>query len=864
MRIGLKQRILVVLSTLALLIACIGYTACSDDYKYDKEDPDFLGSSIYEFLENDGNFTCFLQLINDLNYREVLSLTGSKTLLPARDDAFDRFFGSNNVYGAKKYEDLTAAQKREIMNYGMINMAYLSYMLSNVSGSEGGNLSEGLAIRRQTSLTCLDSVPFVRDEGLFDSNSYWEGYKSRGLYLLDNEAPPMIVHFMKANMETRGITTEDFSVLHNGLRFSPIDFYINGIRIVEKDVICRNGYVHVMEDLLVPAKNMAQIIRDNGETTLFNELMNKFCLPEYSENYTRTIRSLYDGSTPERPQISDSIFIKRYFTDNYAADPIGNTLENYGLLYYDPADYAYAGGSMQDMGAMFVPTDQALHNYINSEKGRYLKDAYGSWENVPTTLLSLFLKNHQKKSFINSLPHTWETMTDESSFEMNVSPADIRKSYLGNNGAVYISDVTYPPVDYQCVYASTMTSQDTKIMNWGIQDKTMKFYLYLRSMENMYNLVVPVDAAFDNYRDPISWAGDNPGNREIWSFRYIPETHTVSASVYRADSNGEKGAFLRDVTNPAIIRNRLNDIIDMHIVVGEKDKTSGSMWGYIDDGNIRYALTKSGATLKISGQGDNMTLTGGGDLEQEVSPAYIITNPNTGQKNAYHSDNGKTYLIDRILHDPIKSTYKVMSEHSPFTRFFNLLRGDDRVFTYFQSDSDITPVFDYKRTSSSSGIGFVVNSFNNFRYTVFIPTEDALDRAFADDPKLFTWDEIADEEDYELKKEKTLYLLEFLKYHFMDNSVYIDGKTSSDVRYETAARNSSGKFRKVTIDKSAENLVITGENSTSKASIIKSGGLYNLMSRDYIVNSANYLNATQIVSSSRAVIHLIDNVLRFE
>lgn len=864
MQIRLKQRIPVILFGLTLLFACISYMSCSDDYKYDNEDPDFLGSSIYEFMEEDGNFTYFLKLINDLNYKEVLSRTGSKTLLPARDEAFERFFQNENVYGAKKYEELSAAQKREIMNIGMINMAYLSYMLSNVSGGEGGGLGEGLAIRRPTSLTYQDSVSFIKDELLFSANSYWERFKSKGLYLLENETPPRIVHFMEANMNTVGITSEDFSILNNGLKYTSGEIYINGIKVVEKDIICQNGYIHVLEDVLVPSKNMAQIIRDNGETDLFNKLMNKFCLPEYSETHTREIQNLYDGASADRPSITDSVFIKRYFTDSYNYDTNGSTLENYGLLYYDPTDYSYSEGSMQDMGAMFVPTDNALNEYINGEKGRYLKDAYGTWDNIPTSLLALFVKNHQKKSFVNSLPHAWGTMTDESSFEMNVSSNDIRKTYIGSNGAVYISDAVYPPVDYQSVYASTMTSQETKIMNWGIQDKEMKFFLYLRSMENMYNLIVPVDAAFDNYRDPISWALDNESSREIWSFRYVPETNIVAADVYRADENGEKGVFLREVTNQTIIRNRLNDIIDMHIVVGDKDKNTGNMWGYIDDGNTQYARTKGGTSIKVSGQGDNTTLTGGGDIERQIEPAIIVANENTGQKNSYDSDNGRTYFINKILQDPVKSVYRIMDEHPEFTLFFNLLRGDDRVFTYFQSDTDIVPVFDSKRTSGSSGLGYVVNSFNNFRYTVFIPTEEALNKAFAEDPKLFTWDEIADEEDYDLKKEKTLYLLEFLKYHFMDNSVFIDGKTFSNIKYETAARNDSGKFRKLTVDSTGDNLIITGENTAVTAGIIKSGGLYNLMSRDYIVNSSNYLNATQIESSSRAVIHLIDSVLRFE
>jgi hypothetical protein len=119
---------------LTMLATCL--LSCKDEYIYDDrgKEPDFLGASIYDFMEKDGNFTYFLRLIDDLDYKEVLSRTGSKTLFPARDDAFDRFF-ANTAYGVKSYEEMSPAMKRSIMNSAMVNMAYLSYMLSNVSSN---------------------------------------------------------------------------------------------------------------------------------------------------------------------------------------------------------------------------------------------------------------------------------------------------------------------------------------------------------------------------------------------------------------------------------------------------------------------------------------------------------------------------------------------------------------------------------------------------------------------------------------------------------------------------------------------------------------------------------------------------------
>ena len=862
----INQKIPVVKIFFFLILTGFCCVSCKDDYVYDDKGamPEGLNSSIYEYMVKDGNFTYFIRLIDDLGYSDVLSRTGSKTLFPARDDAFKRFFESKNEYGVSSYEQLSVAQKRSIMNRSMLNMAYLAGMLSNVaSNNDNAAMGEGRAIRKRTDNTFLDSVAFFPNNTSFlSANTYWGRFRSKGLYMLDDETPRYNTFFTPANRLIRGITPEDFAVITNNATYSDDAYYVDGIKIIQPDIICENGYIHVLEDVLVPSKNMDQLIRDNGETNLFSYLMAKFSAPYYDQSLSKQVTDYYNGSTPLRPILPnvDSVFVKGYFTDERTNDPYGNTVSNYGLLYYDPANNSYGGDD--DMGVMFVPTDEALNTYFNGSRGNFLKDAYGTWDNVPTPILALFIKNHQKKSFFSSLPHAWNKMNDEASFAMNVKSTDIKKAYMANNGVVYLSNTVYPPVDYQCVYASTLISNDTKIMNWSIQNKDMKYYLYLRSMENMYNLIIPVDEAFHNYRDPLSWA-NNPTmtGREIWDFYYSHEYNMVFANIYNVDGSGNKGSlkttYTYSVDQQKLIQNRLMDIIDMHIVVGDKSKATGVMSGYIDDGETQYALTKSGATLKINGGGMATTMTGGGDIEQGVQPASIL--------KAYESDNGKTFFVDKILQDPIKSVYQVLGEHEEYKAFFNLLTSGG--------------IFSNKRAAGSDlgGLGYVVNSFNNFRYTVFVPTKEALDAVFAGDKStrdLWTWDEINSIDpslpNYaQLRKEKETLLTEFLKYHFIDNSLYINGKSFS-ADYETAARYESqyggGKFRKITVSSDGSNMVITGADNRT-ARIIKTQNLYNVMARDYMVRYVTRGGVqvpTTIESSSRAVIHLIDNVLRYE
>lgn len=853
------------LALLGVCVCCLCFVACEDKYEYDDKEPDFLGGSIYSYLQENGEFTYFLRLIDDLNYQEVLRKTGSKTLFPARDEAFERFFASYE-YGITSYEKMSPALKRSIMNTCMINMAYLANMLSNLTVA-GDTPSEGQAMRQQSTYTYLDSVAFVNDPVLF-ANSYWSRFEEKGgLYVVDDESNPYVTIFTPQHKAAQGMTDEDFSVLTNGRTYNKGDIYVNGIKVIEQDIICKNGYIHVLEDVMLPAKNMSQIVRDNGETNLFNKLLNKFSAPYYIEDVNKAVTDFYNGSNPSTPILphADSIFVKRYFTEEVTHDPDGNLISANGLLYYDPSRNSYS--SKTDMGAMFVPTDAAMEEYLNGDRGRYLKEAYGSWDNIPTSILALFLKNHQKKYFMSSLPHSWPALTDESSFKMDISVDDVKKTHLGCNGAVYVMHKVFPPIDYQCVYGPTLTSESTRIMNWALQDGTLRFYLYLRSIENMYNLIVPTDEAMQNYRDPISWVRGGQ-NREIWAFRYVPAENRVLADVYAADVNDEKGELLRTERDVTIIRNRLNDIIDMHIVVGSKE--DNVMSGYIDDGKTNFAMTKGGTMIAVKGEANNLQLWGGGDIEKGLEPATIVTNEITGVPSRYDSDNGRTFFVNKVLQDPIKSVYTILGEHPEYKTFFDLLRGDDRVFNFFSKDKDISPVFDLKITSNSSGLGYVVSSFNNFRYTVFVPTKEALDKAFAEDDRLHTWDEIAAEEDADKKKEMTLYLLNFLKYHLMDNLAFVGGSPIVNMNYETAARNLNGKFHKLTLNSLGDSgleIQCQGKQDGKpiKANVLTSAqGVYNLMGRDYIVDHTDYNRGTSILASSRSVIHLIDTALKFE
>lgn len=834
----------------SMMMAALTLASCGDDYVYDDGEPKWLGANIYDCLVEKGNYTTYLTLIDQLGYKETLKRTGSKTLFPATDEAFARFFG-NGGSGADVVKTMTPSQQRWLFNSSMLNMSYLDNMLANVPTSTNASTDgEGMALIRESSASILDSVSHVAFDKL-PQTSYWERFKNRGIYLVDQTARPD-VFFTPYFMQRRQMTADDWSFISNGLEYDDKGFYVNGkhVKSENRNLTCKNGYLHLSEDVVTPLNNMAGIICQDSRTTRFASLMDRFSAPYYDATIDAAVHSYYqDGS------IQDSVFVKRYFNDNGSGAcsnyPNGDEIGDVNLLYFDPGYNLL--GAPTDMGVMFVPTDKAMDEYWASERGKFLSDVYGDWKNVPNDVLSKFIKNHQLKSFVSAMPSDWDNLSDQKGFLLGVKKSDVVAPVMACNGMVYITNRVFPPIDFQCAYAPTLTSPLTRIMKMAIDDNdALKFHLYLRSLENQYNLLVPVDEAMKNYREPISWAlwaNNIVDKREIWSFKLQGEK--IYVDIYNVDGNGNKSTLKQTIgasnADQDRIMNRLRDIIDMHIVVA--DNADEPMSDFLDEGRIKYALTKGGTILKVDGQGENTKICGGGDLEQGWTSANILS--------TFFTDNSHTFFVDRVLQDPFRSVYAELKRHPEFSEFYNLLLADPDVMSYFQNDPDIQPLFDQMASTQTSGIGQVVSTFNNYRYTILVPTNEAIKAAFASDSKLWTWERISLEDNANVKKEHALYLLNFLKRHIVDGAVPVGGLTINRT-YNTAARNANGQFEKINVKTSGQQAMFG-----TKAKVVTSNSaLYNIMTRDFIVDSNDPKKSSNIVASSRAIIHQVDNIVK--
>ena len=236
-----------------------GLTSCSD-YDLDEKTPDGWGASIYSWLDEQGNYTNTVRLIDDLGYREVLSKTGSKTLFVADDEAFARFY-NNRTWGASKYEDLTLSQKKLLLFGSMMDN---SMQLSSLSSVEGNPPKEGEAMRRYASSSPFDSVTVLTSDKM-PNNPYWKRYREQNkpmVCMTDNSQVPLI-QFIEKQLANKRITNEDYYILTNKkAQRNAGDASINGIDVEEPTAAhqaCGQQVQQVSGALLRPLSSVKRV-----------------------------------------------------------------------------------------------------------------------------------------------------------------------------------------------------------------------------------------------------------------------------------------------------------------------------------------------------------------------------------------------------------------------------------------------------------------------------------------------------------------------------------------------------------------------------------------------------------------------------
>ena len=887
----MKQGRRVALATCGLLVGASVMQSCKDEVLTGQ--PEWLGNSIYERLQEDGNYTTMLRLIDDLGQTEVLRHTGSKTLFAADDQAYQQWYQANS-WGVRSYEQLTEAQKKLLLNNAMINNAYSIELMSNGKAQgDAGTPEEGRTMRRETATSIYDSV-YVMPASKMPDTQAWADYKSRGKSMpifKDATTPPMI-HFLPAYMSYNKIKAEDLAILTNHQATSIEEAWVNGKKVIEADITCKNGYIQKVDGVIESTPNMAEIVRQHANMSMWSHLMDRFSAPYYNSLGTREYNRIYNNE--------DSVFTLRYYSkrsvggETNERDPKGNPVS--ALLSFDPGWNQYVDANSNndlhnDAGAILVPTNEALEKWWNNE-GSDLQDEYKTWDSIPDATLAKLLNVNMLSTFSESVPSKFQNVLNDAKETLGIQPEDVDSCFMGCNGVVYLTNKVFTPAEYSSVaYPALAHASTMNVIYWAIDYRN--FLPYLLSMDSKYALLIPTNDAMMYFIDPASYGAtntlkDQAGNdsltieaADLIEFRY-DKNKSVNNRVQAArwactidkDGNltktGDRAKQAEVASN--VINTMLDQLMDqLIIVIPDKSMT---LEDYVSAG-YNYFKTKGGSMIYAT-RGDNGQLAFAGGFQMEHNGVLIPSS------QRYPKVNGVSYQLDtQVPLGSEKSLYITLKEHPEYQGFLNLLENDYNNLLSTKLSNKYLPGLQLQENKN-------LRLFDNYNYNVYVPTNASLEK-LQDEGILPRWNELemGDENDevldsicraegwYELgidattvqnkvKEILTGIISDFVRYHVQDHSVAIGmaSDTYSKVKYESMKRNlTTGRFYPLELTFDTSSMSVT-DNAGNVRHVVTTPGLYNNICREYWFEGTG--NSARLFMASDVVVHQIDGPLMYE
>lgn len=889
-------------------------TSCKDDLLTGT--PEWLGSSIYEELESRGNFTQTLALINDpmfltddqrakgeteTEYAKTLRRTGSRTLFVADDEAWARYFKKKGVRGMS---DLSAADKKMLFKSAMVNSAYLIELLSNKSTNNAEPL-QGACLRRESLQDPMDRVPVLKPDQFPEllptrvdaSNKqidYWGYLRGRdSILIMQDENSQSMIHFLPDYMASKNITNDDYKILTNGVANDVTKSYINGQLVVEQDVTCQNGYIHVLSEVPEPLDNMANVIGQKPQFSIFSKLLDRYSYPEYSAQATATYNSLYNLTTGR----TDSVFVKRYFNSDNSNSRGNNSHNSFStgtstikantLLLFDPGWNRYrvytGAGNLDfqdDAAAMLVPTDEAMQRFFD---GSALKERYANWDEVPDNVVDKLLNNHMLSSFSATVPSKFNQLKNSAGDEMGITTADVDSCFTCNNGVIYQLNTVFTAPEYKSVFFPAIirgTTDMSTIYNavyasnsaWTLGD----YQAYLNSTASKYSFIIPMNGAMLNYVDPVTLLRQQDDGGSVMYEFYMDENNpdVVSAHAYNYTRDEETDslvktdlAITRAQPTSAMIQNRLRNLLDNTIIVQTEAEPA------FHQGQNIY-VSRSGAPVIVEFGADGQVTALGGSAEYEKGQLIPVERIYNQLENG---GNGISYVVSTLPTPTNTSPYAALADsvnHPDFSLFKSLLQGCS-----FMKNTIVGSEKSWQVTLDNA-----IEMLNAYHYTMYVPSNDEVQQLI-NDGKLPTWDDFDDWSDYLNHPEDTTYtkaevdsiqhiirstIENFVRYHIHDNSVYFDGTPISNQAYETQNLDTlSNRFRRLTVTNDGANISVTDLKGTQHQ-VVK-GTDSNVMTTQYLFcldqgeasGKSTLNNSRFIYSTSFVVLHKITGYLSY-
>ena len=123
----------------SVLCSAVFWSSCQDNLEY-YDTPDNLKGSIYETLEDRGNYSIFLKGVDLGGYAPILKGKGVWTVMAPNDEAFASYLKSE--YGVNSIEELSVDEIKKLIGFHIMYYSFDKNKLINFRPDEGDGATD--------------------------------------------------------------------------------------------------------------------------------------------------------------------------------------------------------------------------------------------------------------------------------------------------------------------------------------------------------------------------------------------------------------------------------------------------------------------------------------------------------------------------------------------------------------------------------------------------------------------------------------------------------------------------------------------------------------------------------------------------
>jgi len=585
-------------------IGILGITGC-EDHQERYQTPPWLGGSSIETLEERGNYTTFLALMDKANYREPISKQ-LFTLFVPNDEAFATYFQSA---GIKSVNDLTKDEAVQLFTLHVLRNPRSRFQLiyewawNELQGPKGEYASLfHRKVTPSTSTPYSEVVKYYPPDKVGQELLMYTGVKNIPLFTEE-----FFFDFGGAQdgsdylfMYPGSTWKKDYASGLKGMNWHNAQVIPNPEIPEELEVRTASGFMYFLDRVVPPMPSMEEYMRAHPEKYgVYYDILQRFA--QYgTQKVDEQNRIQYQKSY----DLVFNLAEERGPSTNTAVPP-------------------------QNMWSAILPNNEVLQNYLDNTVLKY----YPHLDSVPRVTLYYILQTQLSPRMV-LYSHFDKTYYNAFGDAMNIPKSDIISGYMTSNGPIYESKKVLEPNVFTCVPGLLFIDKDYSTL------------LYVLNSANMLSTLSNPDV------DVTLFATTNQ-KLEEYGIRYnstnsIVEFRSPADGKWNAMNNTDLVYFAQD----QIYKGRLNDFGGEG---GFVETTSGNYINYSNNtvaaGENQYSAKLGEVTNIIENEYNGyLVKVDNPIMSRYVMGQYLVNDPEVSEFTKLLSD---ARLLDTRYRDPI-------------------------------------------------------------------------------------------------------------------------------------------------------------------------------------------------------------------